>query len=87
MPVPKREHKVCQLYLPGRGCRHRSADMHCDNGGMSESADSDKVEGWSPAPDVGQAGTVLTKDGQWAYRYKDGADLILMKMPERPAPA
>ncbi|MBS2993376.1 hypothetical protein AC1659_29175 [Rhodococcus erythropolis] len=54
---------------------------------MSESADSDKVEGWSPAPDVGQAGTVLTKDGQWAYRYKDGADLILMKMPERPAPA
>ncbi|UKO89764.1 hypothetical protein [Rhodococcus erythropolis] len=35
----------------------------------------------------GQAGTVLTKDGRWAYRYKDGADLIMMKMPERPASA
>lgn len=53
---------------------------------MSESAEPDEVQGRSPAPDEGQAGTVLTKDGQWAYRYKDGADLIIMKMPERDAP-
>lgn len=53
---------------------------------MSESAEPDEVQGWSPAPDEGQAGTVLTKDGQWAYRYKDGVDLIIMKMPERDAP-
>lgn len=53
---------------------------------MSESAEPDAVQGWSPAPDEGQAGTVLTKDGQWAYRYKDGADLIIMKMAERDAP-
>lgn len=54
---------------------------------MSEIEEPAAALGWSPAPDEGQAGTVLTKDGQWAYRYKDGADLILMKMPERPAPA
>ena len=52
---------------------------------MSESAEPDETQGWSPAPDEGQAGTVMTKDGQWAYRYKDGAELIMMKMPERPA--
>ena len=40
-----------------------------------------------PGAGRGPAGTVLTSDGRWAYRYKDGADLILMKMPERPAPA
>ncbi|MCW0191082.1 MAG: hypothetical protein OJJ55_07245 [Rhodococcus sp.] len=40
-----------------------------------------------PAPDEGQAGTVLTSDGRWAYRHKDGAELIMMTMPERPAPA
>ncbi|WP_173362656.1 hypothetical protein [Rhodococcus erythropolis] len=52
---------------------------------MTESAEPNEVQGWSPAPDEGQAGTVMTNDGQWAYRYKDGAELILMKMPERPA--
>ncbi|MFK4362356.1 hypothetical protein ABH939_005891 [Rhodococcus sp. 27YEA6] len=56
-----------------------------DNSAMSEIAEPDAGPGWSPAPDVGQAGTVMTKDGQWAYRYKDGAELIMMKMPERPA--
>lgn len=53
---------------------------------MSESAEPDEAQSWSPAPDVGQAGTVALEDGQWAYRYKDGADLIIMKMPERDAP-
>ncbi|MFC1471205.1 hypothetical protein [Rhodococcus qingshengii] len=52
---------------------------------MSETAEPNATQGWSPAPNEGQPGTVLTKDGQWAYRYKDGADLIMMKMPERPA--
>ncbi|WP_172403537.1 hypothetical protein [Rhodococcus qingshengii] len=52
---------------------------------MSEIAKPEATQRWSPAPDEGQAGTVLTKDGQWAYRYKDGAELILMKMPDRPA--
>jgi len=69
----------------GAGCRHRLADTRCDNGDMTESAEPNEVQGWSPAPDEGQAGTVMTNDGQWAYRYKDGAELILMKMPERPA--
>ncbi|MDZ7910913.1 MAG: hypothetical protein U5O16_03630 [Rhodococcus sp. (in: high G+C Gram-positive bacteria)] len=32
-------------------------------------------------------GTVMLEGGQWAYRYKDGAELIMMKMPERPTPA
>ncbi|MEH6796686.1 MAG: hypothetical protein V7694_21385 [Rhodococcus sp. (in: high G+C Gram-positive bacteria)] len=52
---------------------------------MSETAKPDDFQGWSPAPDEGQAGTVKMANGQWAYRYKDGADLIMMKMPERPA--
>ncbi|UJC82105.1 hypothetical protein D4768_30215 (plasmid) [Rhodococcus erythropolis] len=55
-------------------------------GSMSESAELDEAQRWSPTPDVGQAGTVALEDGQWAYRYKDGADLIIMKMPERDAP-
>ena len=54
---------------------------------MSEIEEPDAIQGWSPAPGEGQAGTVLTSDGRWAYRYKDGADLFLRKMPERPAPA
>ncbi|MBT2270519.1 hypothetical protein [Rhodococcus qingshengii] len=54
---------------------------------MSETAEPDEVHGWSPAPDEGQAGTALTSDGRWAYRFKDGAELIMMKMPERPAAA
>lgn len=29
----------------------------------------------------------MTKDGQWAYRYTDGAEVIMIKMPERPASA
>ncbi|WP_257217809.1 MULTISPECIES: hypothetical protein [Rhodococcus] len=32
---------------------------------MTENAEPDEVQGWSPAPDEDQAGTVLTKDGQW----------------------
>ncbi|GAA3144189.1 hypothetical protein [Rhodococcus baikonurensis] len=51
---------------------------------MSETAKPDETQGWSPAPDEGQAGMVMTTDGQWAYRHKDGAELIMMKMPERP---
>lgn len=47
---------------------------------MNETAEPDETQGWSP--DEGQARTVLTSD----YRYKDSAGLILMKMPERPAP-
>lgn len=38
-------------------------------------------------PGEGEDGTVLTTDGRWVYRYKDGAELIMMKMRERPAPA
>lgn len=52
---------------------------------MSEIAEPDEEQRWSPAPDTGQAGTVMLEGGQWAYRYKDGAELIMMKMPERPA--
>ena len=53
---------------------------------MSETTEPDETQGWSPAPDEHQAGTVMTKDGRWAYRYKDGAELIMMKMPERDTP-
>ena len=53
---------------------------------MDEIAQPDQVQAWSPAPDKGQAGTVMLEGGQWAYRYKDGAEPIIMKMPERPAP-
>ncbi|OFV78046.1 hypothetical protein [Rhodococcus erythropolis] len=52
---------------------------------MSESAEPGEVQGWSQAPDEGQAGTVMTKDGQGKYRHKDGAPLIILKMPECPA--
>lgn len=52
---------------------------------MSETGEPDETRGWSPAPDEGQAGTVRLENGQWAYRYKDGAELIMMKMPDRPA--
>ncbi|MDN3461123.1 hypothetical protein [Rhodococcus sp. APC 3903] len=52
---------------------------------MSEIAKPEETQSWSPAPDKGQAGTVMLENGQWAYRYKDGADLILMKMPDHPA--
>lgn len=51
---------------------------------MSEIAKPEETQSWSPASDKGQAGTVLTSDGRWAYRYKDGAELIMMKMPDRP---
>ncbi|MDV6272360.1 hypothetical protein R3Q06_02495 [Rhodococcus erythropolis] len=51
---------------------------------MSESAEPGEVQGWSPAPDVGQAGTVTPEGGQWAYRLKDGAEPIVMKMLECP---
>ena len=51
---------------------------------MSETAKPDEAQERSPVPDEGQAGTVMPTDGQWAYRYKDGAELIMMKMPERP---
>ncbi len=33
----------------------------------------------------GQAGAVMLENGQWAYRYMEGAALILMKMPDCPA--
>ena len=52
---------------------------------MDEIAQPDQAQAWSPAPDKGQAGTVMREGGQWAYRYKDGAEPIIMKMPERPA--
>lgn len=65
-------------------CRRRSRGL--ERGiSMSEIAKLEETQSWSPAPDEGQAGTVLTSDGQWAYRYKDGAELIMMKMPDRPA--
>lgn len=50
---------------------------------MSETAEPDEVQGWSPAPDRGQAGTVKLEGGQW----RTGAEPDLMKMPELPAPA
>jgi len=53
---------------------------------MSESVELDEVQGWSPAPDGSQAGTVMLEGGQRAYRYKDGADVIITKMPERDVP-
>ncbi|MGE2767189.1 hypothetical protein ACQGAO_00385 [Rhodococcus sp. 1.20] len=37
---------------------------------MSEGTEPDETQGWGPAPDEDQAGTVLTKDGQWAYRTR-----------------
>ena len=40
-----------------------------------------------PGPEQRQAGTVMMEGGQWAYRYTEGAEPILMKVPERPAPA
>ncbi|MGR6584899.1 hypothetical protein ACT89R_30295 (plasmid) [Rhodococcus qingshengii] len=43
-----------------------------------------RLEGGVRPRPWGQAGTVMMTDGQWAYRYKDGAELIMMKMPERP---
>ncbi|MDV6271625.1 hypothetical protein [Rhodococcus globerulus] len=36
---------------------------------------------WKPAPDEGQAGTVLLPNGEWAYRYKGSTELIHMKKP------
>ncbi|NMD64233.1 UNVERIFIED_ORG: hypothetical protein FNL38_11140 [Nocardia globerula] len=51
---------------------------------MSEIADSDKPKRWTPAPDNGQAGTVLLPDGGWAYRYKGSDELIHMKKPQYP---
>lgn len=45
------------------------------------------VQVCSPAPAEGQPRTVLTTDGQWAYRHKDDAGLITMKMTEHPAQA
>lgn len=52
---------------------------------MSEITEPDEGQGWSPAPDKGQAGTVALEGGQWAYRYAEGDEPIIMKMPERPA--
>ncbi|MBT2274012.1 hypothetical protein [Rhodococcus qingshengii] len=54
---------------------------------MSESAEPYEVQGWNPAPDKGKDGTVRMEGGQWACRYTEGAEPILMKMPERPTPA
>ena len=53
---------------------------------MSEIAEPDEERVWNPAPDVGQAGTVTLENGQWAYRYKGSADVIIMKMPEGRGP-
>ncbi|MDF2899184.1 MAG: hypothetical protein K0Q46_5970 [Rhodococcus erythropolis] len=30
---------------------------------------------------------MMLEGGQWAYRYTKGAKPVLMKVPERPAPA
>ena len=54
---------------------------------MSETAEPGEDQGWTPAPDVGQAGAVILESGRWAYRSKEGAVPILMKMPERLNPA
>ncbi|MET3959974.1 hypothetical protein ABIE52_006909 [Rhodococcus sp. OAS809] len=54
---------------------------------MSGTAEPGEGQGWSPAPDVGQAGAVILKSGRWAYRYKKGVVPIFMRMPERPDPA
>lgn len=43
-----------------------------------EIAESNEVHGWSPA--MGQAGTVMMKDGPWAYWCKDGAELNMARM-------
>ncbi|MFJ6262886.1 hypothetical protein [Rhodococcus erythropolis] len=32
---------------------------------MSETAELDEVQEWSPAPDEGEDGTMLTTDGRW----------------------
>ncbi|MHD0294249.1 hypothetical protein [Rhodococcus qingshengii] len=48
---------------------------------MSKIEEPDDVASWRPAPDVGQAGAVVLEGGLWAYRYKEGADPILIPMP------
>ncbi|WP_336873517.1 hypothetical protein [Rhodococcus qingshengii] len=51
---------------------------------MSKSEEPAEDQSWRPAPDVGQAGAVELEGGLWAYRYKEGADPILIPMPNQP---
>ncbi|MCW0190067.1 MAG: hypothetical protein OJJ55_02120 [Rhodococcus sp.] len=44
-----------------------------------------RLEGGVRPRPWGQAGTVMLKDGQCAYWYNDGAELIMTRMSERPA--